>query len=47
MTTIVEGSGGAGSKYIKTSYPEQDLEDKVLRPEVSLVSNTMKVGIDL
>lgn len=44
---VVDGSGGAGSKWIKTSYPEIEYEEIALVPEESLVSNVMKVGLDV
>jgi hypothetical protein len=47
MTTIVEGTGKAGSKWIKTSYPEIEAEEIALNPEESLISNVMKEGLNV
>lgn len=43
----VIGTGGTGSKYIRTSYKEEGYEDEVekLVPEESLVSEKEKVGL--
>lgn len=43
----VDGTGGAGSKWIKKSYPEIDREPIALIPEESHVSKVMKEGIDV
>jgi len=47
MTTIVEGTGKAGSKWIKTSYPEIEAEEIALNPDESLVSHVNQEGINL
>lgn len=44
---VVDGTGGAGSKWIKTSYPEIEYEELALVPEESHVSNVMKEGINV
>lgn len=43
----VDGTGGAGSKWIKTSYPEIEYEEIALVPEKSNVSEVMKAGINI
>lgn len=47
MTTIVNGTGGRGSKLIRTSYPEIEPETIALVVEESNVSNVIKEGIDV